>query len=288
MCISKIKVTAAVAAIIVLGVAATITFKTISQKTQQKNIEQMQTMIEARADQIQQYAADVESMLSAYGSAPEISEVCKHPDDDAAMQKAQDYTVEISNGVEDLEGIYTATWDAQVLVHPDSEFIGLVTRRGDSLKLLQDQLLDADDAVYNNGFIFSPVLSDRQSNADKRILSMYKAIYDEDHVPIGYVGIGMYTKNLVNALERLGTEDLSDAAFSMVNAASGKYLFAEEDAMIGADVTDEAIINICNEHNGKSADANGSFEITKDGKKYICAYSYRADNEWMLMMDIPQ
>ena len=45
---------------------------------------------------------------------------------------------------------------------------------------------NAGNGVYNTGIIISPATR-------KQIVSMYKAVYDDDNNPIGLVGLGVYT-----------------------------------------------------------------------------------------------
>lgn len=275
--------------IAVLAVLSVVMITTAFQTAKNNSIQQMDTMTDERAIMIENYVAEAEYTLSMYSSASEIIEVCKNPTSDAAVKAAQDYTTRFSASVENLEGVYVSMWTTQVLAHTNPKVAGMITRKDEApRKQLQDAMLAAGDGVYNTGIILSPAAAEDASNSEKQIVSLYKAVYDEKHNPIGLVGLGIYTKGLVNAMDNLSKTGLENATYSMVNVADGKYVFVDDETQIGVATSDEAIIDACNENKSKSENTTGNFEISKNGTKYISTYAYRAEKGWLMMIDNPK
>lgn len=275
--------------VVVLAVLSIVMITTAFQTAKSKSIQQMDTMTDERAIMIENYVAEAEYTLSMYSSASEIIEVCKHPTNDAAIAAAQDYTTRFSKSVENLEGVYVSMWTTQVLAHTNPKVVGMITRKEEApRKQLQDAMLAAGDGVYNTGIILSPAAAEDASNSEKQIISLYKAVYDENHKAIGLVGLGIYTKGLVNAMDNLSKTGLENATYSMVNVADGKYVFVDDETQIGTATSDDAIIDACNSTKNATSNKTGNFETEKNGTKYICTYSYRADKGWLMMIDNPR
>ena len=116
--------------------------------------------------------------------APIVKEVLLNPNDADIQAKAQQYTLDFFGKLEGWEGIYIADWNSKVLTHPAPPVIGKVMREGDSLKSLQDSMINSENGVYNTGIITSPA-------SGELIISMYAPVYDGDKI-IGYVGVGTF------------------------------------------------------------------------------------------------
>ena len=169
---------------IILSLAVT---KTISSTTRKSSMDNMQTITNERAHIIQTYVENSEKILLYYSKAAQITNLLKDPSNKSLQSKAQAYTESYSKDIDNLEGIYVSEWNTHVLAHTNPEVVGLVTRKDpEPLKQLQDAMLAAGDGVYDTGIIISPA-------SGKQIVSMYKAVYDENNEPIGLVGLGIFT-----------------------------------------------------------------------------------------------
>ena len=52
----------------------------------------------------------------------------------------QSYTADYYSGLNNWEGIYIGEWNTHIVAHSNSKVIGMTTRKGDSLKALQDAM----------------------------------------------------------------------------------------------------------------------------------------------------
>ncbi len=145
----------------------------------------------------------------------------KNPTGLAQTQRAQEYTEVFSADIANLEGLYISEWNTHVLAHTNAAVVGIITREGDPLVALQESML-ATDGVYNTGNIISPA-------SGQQIVSMYKAVLDENGNPIGLVGGGIFTEGLINMLDGLEIKGLEHTGYYMVNVADGKYIFTAEE-----------------------------------------------------------
>lgn len=145
----------------------------------------------------------------------------KNPTGLAQTQRAQKYTEVFSADIANLEGLYISEWNTHVLAHTNAAVVGIITREGDPLVTLQESML-ATDGVYNTGIIISPA-------SGQQIVSMYKAVLDENGNTIGLVGGGIFTEGLINMLDGLEIKGLEHTGYYMVNVADGKYIFTAEE-----------------------------------------------------------
>lgn len=110
----------------------------------------------------------------------------------------------------------------------------MTTRTGDPLKQLQDAMLAAE-GVYNTGIIISPA-------SKQQIISMYRAVFDENDQPIGLVGGGIFTAGLKEILRELPINGMENAKYYLINTNTGEYIFHEDEAMVGQPVEDEYLL----------------------------------------------
>lgn len=263
--------------IFMLGLSIGIT-QLISQKTKTSSINYMSTIAEERSQIIKTYVENAEKTLSQYSHAGEILSVIKNPDDKDIVNAAQKYTEEFSKDIVNLEGIYVSEWNTHVLAHTNKQTAGMTTRTGDPLKALQDSLIAAGDGVYDTGIIISPA-------SGKQIVSMYKAVYDENKKPVGLVGLGVYTEGLVDTLDALGKRDMESSFYSMVNVKDNKYIFNEDPNKVSAEATNNELLKTCAGLRSMGVSKTGSFEYKANGENYISIYSYMADEGWLFMID---
>ncbi|MDE7364634.1 MAG: sensor domain-containing diguanylate cyclase [Ruminococcus sp.] len=263
---------AVVAVIILLTVFMVIR---TSDKTRENAISHMKSIAQEQSVMIKNYVDNAEQTLNAFRTASEVENVLKNPDNVGISASAQKYTEDFSATVSDPEGIWIGDWKTHVLTHTNSGVVGITTRTDpDSLKQLQDSMLNAPDNLYNAGIIISPA-------SGKQILSMYKAVIIDGN-PEGLVGFGIFTENLASALNTMEF-NTAGTTFSMVNVKDKKYIFCDNPEMVGEETTDADIIDICNQYADTSESITGSFE----GKKDISFYSYMGDTGWLLVVTSP-
>ncbi|MBR6967227.1 MAG: diguanylate cyclase [Ruminococcus sp.] len=265
--------------LIVMIILSLIFASKISSATRENSIQHLQTITDERAHIIKTYVQNSERILTYYSKASQVSELLKKTDDSGARERAQAYTEDYSADIENLEGIYVSTWDTKVLVHSSPDVVGMITRKDpESLKQLQEALLAAGSGVYDTGMIISPA-------SGKQIVSMYKAVYDDNGKPVGFVGLGIYTSRLIETLDRLSLEGAGKISYSMVNVNDCKYVFNKKNDLVGKVAENKHIKAICENNEGKNSPDSGSFEYRSGGKKYISIYSYIPEYGWLLLLD---
>ena len=67
----------------------------------------------------------------------------------------QSYTADYYSGLNNWEGIYIGEWNTHIVAHSNPKVIGMTTRKGDSLKALQDAMTQRN-GLYDAGIIVSP------------------------------------------------------------------------------------------------------------------------------------
>ena len=114
---------------------------------------------------------------------------------------------------------------------------------------------------------------------------MYKAVYNDAGEPIGLVGLGTYTEELIATLDSMPIRGIKNSTYSMVNTVDNKYIFNVDKSKITQIAENDQLINLCNKYKGSTTDDTGYFEYSKDGKDYVSIYSYMQDHGWLLMID---
>ncbi|MBO5302529.1 MAG: methyl-accepting chemotaxis protein [Lachnospiraceae bacterium] len=249
---------------------------TVTNDLKITTINSMKTIVEERSQIVENYVKEAEKTLMAYSRAGEILDIMLNPTDTDCVNKAQAYTEKFSADVENLEGLYASEWNTHVLTHTNAEVRGIVTREGESLKVLQDAMLAAD-GVYNTGIIISPA-------SGQQIVSMYMAVYDETNTPVGLVGGGIFSKGLIEILDKLTLNGMQNAEYCMVDVKSGQYIFNADSEKIGQAAEEEYIINICNTLSGTKENLSDYVEYKVGGTEYISTYHYMADHGWLFMV----
>lgn len=273
----------------------------ISVKTQNISAEHMATLAMERSQIIKNYIDNAERTLSEYSHADQIMQVLQNPDNSACVQAAQNYTDAFSKDIDNLEGIYVSKWTTEVLAHTNPDTKGKVIRTMDgignkSLDALQKALLQAGDSVYNTGIIISPV-------SKNQIVSLYKAIYRNGE-PIGLVGMGVCTNNLVETLDLLSANGNENFKYNMIDVSTHKYIFSNERDVLTTDsngdltavsVSGKTLNQLCTELGNKKPASNysGIFKSSDTGEKSISTYlymkeSYMGNGGWIFTITQPQ
>lgn len=262
--------------VVVMGAMTLFVGSAITDNTKKSTTNNMETVVEERSRIIENYVQEVEKTLTAYSRAGEILAVLKNPTDEAAVAAAQDYTEKFSADVSNLEGFYVSEWNTHVLAHTNAAVVGITTREGDSLKALQDAMLAAD-GVYNTGIIISPA-------SGQQIVSIYRAVLDENGNPVGLVGGGVFTAGLIQILDSLTMQGMENAEYCMVNVANGQYIFCEDSEKIAAQAQEPYIQELCGKYTGSNENATGFMEYEENGRDNIATYYYMANRGWLFIV----
>ena len=292
-------------AIVVLAIIALTVVMVIntSSKTRKNAVDHMKSITSQQASMIESFVENVENTLKGFGCSPEVKElltvVQNKPDIDAAenadalkaaaakdittskaLEAAQKYTEEMSKTIVGVEGLWVGDWNTHCLTHTDPNTPGMTTRNAKKdpekfagpLKALQDGMLNAGDGVYDVGIIISPATK-------RQIISMYKAVKDDNGNPIGFVGLGIFTDKLVDALKSVE----SDSTFYMVNSLDNKYIFCNDNDKVAQEATDKKILELTEKYKDSVDNENGDFEENKN----VTFYSYMSENHWILFNETP-
>lgn len=258
----------------------------ISTRTRQNARAHMAALNDERAIIINNYVENAEKTLVAFSHAKQVTDILKNPTNEEFIESAQYYTEEFSKDIPFLVGIYISSWDTTVRAHTNPLVRGMVTIPDQTAQdQLHDAMTKAGRGVYNTGIIVSPATG-------KQIISMYKAVYDENHKPIGLVGLGIFTEGLNRDLSSVVVESLENSVYSIVNAETDRYaihsnmdMFDREHGipeMLELTLRAREYISL----NKGEAPTEGRFEYRDedDGKKYLCNWYYLEDHNWFLFI----
>lgn len=248
----------------------------VSSSLYQDAVDNMKTASRDRAQIIENYVQSTEDTLIAYLKAQQIYDLLRNLDDAESVATAQKYTEEFGKDISNLDGIYASSWDTMTRVHTNPAVVGKVTRTDEGRRnQLHDALL-ATDGVYNTGIMISPATGEQ-------IISMYKAVREEDGTVLGLGGIGIYTSGLVEKLNRLPLTGLDNAEYYLLNVNTGEYIFHPDTEKI-ATVADEAYISeIISAVKGSSATVTDSIRYNSGGD-HIAAYTYMEETGWVFIL----
>lgn len=218
-----------------------------------------------RAQLVTEYINSVENILTNYASSTELLNMLRDNNEDNTSI-AQQYTEKFSTGVKSLEGIYASEWNTHVLAHTNAKVVGITTRKDEALADLQGRLQNGD--VYNAGIIISPA-------SGKQIISMYKGIIDNGN-PIGLVGIGVFTDELINILNSAITESKSSELYYMIDMNTNSCIFSN-------DTECDDIFNVIFKDGIDLSSGTHSIEYENNGVKYKCSYYYMSEYNWIFV-----
>ncbi len=250
----------------------------MSSAMRQAAIDSMDTSLESKAQIIEAYVNDSESILQAYSRAGEIKSLLKDVNNNSLQIAAQNYTEEFFADLDNWEGIYLADWNTHVLTHSNKSAVGITIRNGDSLKLLQNSMLNSD-GLYNTGIIMSPA-------SKELVLSMYCPVFDDDGTTVlGFVGGGPFASNLKNVLDKLVINGLKNANYTLINANTGVYIFDENQELMNTETKDPVLLAIIDQVKKDSTINKNTVEYTgDDGKNYIAVYKNMSGYGWALIL----
>lgn len=275
---TKLTVTIAVVTAISMLLLFLFTYNNFSKAMVENSNNNMATALKAKTQIIDEYINKAEETLTAYSRAGEVRDLLEHPNDLKIQKKAQKYTEEFYNDLEDWEGIYTAEMDTHVIAHNNPNAVGVRTREGESLKQLQTQLESVKGSLYNTGIIPSPV-------SDLYVLSMYRPVLSESGDIIGYVGGGPYAKGLKKTLDRIPITGLENASYVMADVNTEYYIFHNEERKIATEVDNKSFLKLMKNVKEKQEDQIGTIVYTgEDGNTYHAVYKYIAKRGWVVIL----
>ena len=281
--------------LVIMVALSTIITVTITRSTKKNANEHMQTITDERAHIILNYVDNAEKTLTYFSRGYEVkallekqselgqtADILSDSSSKELVSAAQAYTEKFSADIDNLEGLWIGSWETHCIAHTNAKTVGMTTRPRETkekeLKELQDAMLAAGDGVYNTGMILSPATS-------KQIVSMYKAVYNDKGEPIGFVGLGIFTEDLINTLNSLSIKGIENSTYSMVNVKDGRYIFNDDADLMYKNAENSNIQDLCKKYANSKTSDDGSFEYKKGGKKYVSIYSYIPQYGWLLMID---
>lgn len=198
------------------------------------------------------------------------------------MYEAQQYTESYYKGLDNWEGLYVCKWNTHVVTHSNPKVVGMTTRKGDSLKQLQDAMTSAK-GLYDAGIIISPA-------SQKLTLSMYCPVFDTDGTSIlGYVGGGPFCKKLESLLQEIEKTDKTNTEYSMINVTSGMYIFNKDKSLITKAVEDVGMQKVIKKINANNKDTTGILNYkNKKGISYVMSYQYNAEHDWAVISNVKE
>lgn len=273
----KVSMYIAVLQIIVMQILYLLISSAVSTNMMESTLHNMQTISNDRAKMIEDYVRSSEEFLTAYSRAGEITALLSDPGNAEAAEAAQKYTETFSADKEQLEGIYASEWDSHVLAHTNAAARGMITREGESLKTLQQAMIDAD-GVYNTGIIVSPV-------SQEQVISMYRACFDGNGNPIGFVGGAIHTTGMFQEINELPKNGLEHSRFYLVNVNTGEYIYTDEKEKVATVAEEDYILDIINRNKDNTEAENGYKEYKVGNQEYLSTYYYMPDKGWVFIME---
>ena len=283
--------------VIMVGLTLFIT-KAVSTRARENADANLNMTTDERAQVILNYVDVSERQLKDFSKAKQVQELLEDPDNEDLKEAAQKFTREFALDIPYLEGIYMSKWDTTVLTHSSMMgSIGKATRQGDSLKLLQDAMVDRGKEVYNTGIIISPA-------SGKQIVSMYKAVYGSNGKPIGLVGMGIFTEGLINTLDRISGANansadaevikknenfgLRNSFYYMIKASDATYIFNDDKDQVGENVNIADLRKLCEKYAGTNKDVEGVLQYKDGDTTYLASYVYMQKHGWIFVLNAPK
>lgn len=236
-------------------------------------MENLHDTLNVQTQIIEEYVGHQEDLLINFSNAMEVKEFLKDPENVQKQKVAQKYTEEYYGRLENWEGLYIGEWNTHVIAHSNPQIVGMVTREGEPLKQLQNEMIDRN-GLYNAGIIVSPA-------SQKLILSLYCPVYDEDGSILGYVGGGPFVGELEALLAAVEDESTN---YYMINTDSFMYIFARDKELIATEIKDTMLFSIIATFSDDSKTWIGDMEYQDAAEgDSIAAYQYLPEYEWAVV-----
>ncbi|MGN0600864.1 MAG: methyl-accepting chemotaxis protein [Oscillospiraceae bacterium] len=274
----KISLSVLVIQLVVFTILFLVINNSVSSSAQENAVNNMQTAAIDRSEIISNYIRSTEDTLTAYLKAEQIYDLLRDPSNAEYVAAAQKYTENFSKDLTNLEGIYASSWDTKMLTHTNANVVGKITRPDeDRRKQLHDAILSTE-GVYNTGILISPATGEQ-------IISMYKAVREDDGSHIGLGGIGIFTSGLVEKLNGLPLDGLSQAQYYLVNVHTGEYIFHPDPEKITTVAEEKFVTDIIGKVKGQTEDICGSINYRDENRlEFIAAYNSLSEQGWVFIL----
>lgn len=260
------------ACIVILFILSNRNMANAMRKTAEDN---MITSLDAKAQIIEEYIGNAETVLIAFSKGGELKEFLKNPSDPQRKEAAQAYTSDFYEGISNWEGIYLDTWDSEVITHSNPDAVGMIMREGEGLTALQESMLAAEKGVLNLGIKASPA-------SGQLVISMYVPIFD-NNTPIGFVGGAVRAAGLKELLDATNASGLENTTYSLINADTGVYIFDSDEALMDTQVQDTVLLDII--EGVKGGEDTGRVEFAdEDENDYFSVYKALSGRGWLLVV----
>lgn len=260
--------------IILLYVVASWSMENIMKKSE---LENMNASLNSQTNIIKQYVKGQETLLTVFSKALEVRELLKDPENIEKQKRAQAYTEAYYSGLDNWEGLYIGEWDTHVIAHSNPSVVGITTRHGEALKILQNAMI-RKNGLYNVGIVESPA-------TEKLTFSMYCPVFDEDGKTIlGYVGGGPFAEGLQELLDASYKGTHNSMQYSMINVKNSTYIFDANEKNVAKTIQDTMLLSIIEQLQTQDEEITASIEYIDDkmGKSIAC-YQYIAENGFALV-----
>lgn len=247
--------------------------RTLNDMMEESEREHMRSILVGQTALIEEHVTRQEDILTAYSKAPAVRELLKDVENPEKVKTAQEYTEYFYAGLENWEGLYIGEWNTHVIAHSNPDVVGIVTREGEGLKALQDEMISRG-GLYDAGIIVSPA-------SGKLTLSMYCPVFDTDGKTIlGYVGGGPFVEELEELLNGLRSEDDTENYY-MINVETGTYIFADDKSLIAAEIKDEMLLTAIDQI--KAGQSAGEFTYEGAEGSIVVDYQYNDRHGWAVV-----
>lgn len=237
---------------------------------------QMMDAVESRAYIINNYVESAEEYMIAFAKSDEVRNLLEHPDSAAYQARAQQYTVDFASVKGIFEGLYIAGYDSYVYTHTNPGVIGIYTRKDESLKDLQENILDSE-RLTNLGILKSP-------SSGNMCISMYYPIFD-GNTCIGFVGAAVYASQLMESLISLQVKGLPDSEYAFLNIETGEYLYNEQEDLLCTVTTDPGYLQILGELRNDPSITTGMCNYTdENGVEQVVLYRNIPERNWVFAL----
>lgn len=113
---------------------------------------------------------------------------------------------------------------------------------------------------------------------------MYYPVFDKDNC-IGYVGAGVYSSRLMDALLDLDIEGLPNSEYVFLNAETGMYMYHEDEAFLNTETTDKGYLKILEKIRSDGSTQAGTYSYQdEDCVNQLVVYKYLKDRNWVFMV----
>lgn len=263
-----------VATFVGIGILFVLSTKTNKKLLRESTINNMETYLTGQSETIRTFVNEKENILKLFGQSNFVTDILKDQENEKAVAAAQDYTMQWFNYLGTWEGIYIGNWDSKCLTYHVDAIIGKTFREGERLEQLRKAMLESENKIYNAGIIVSP-------GTGKLCLSMYAPVYDADgKTPLGYVGGGVFSEELEEALNKMNLSGLDEYDFYMVNTETKINLINKDEEVLALETEDPLLLSVIDEINQNPDVVTANMD--KDGK--MIEYVNMPDRSWALIL----